>query len=99
MTRPYNQNTKFTDKSEFGLSLLIRLKYKCMILGCIDVQNEEFCSLDSPAKILRRIAPQDDIALLTNILTKGDNLNTILQSEQSLTADEFCRNMAVVAEI
>ena len=49
-----------------------------MVLGHIDVQNEEFCSLDSLAKLLRRIAPQDDIVLLTNILTKGDNLNSDL---------------------
>ena len=50
-----------------------------MVLGRIDVQNEESRSLDSLAKILRRIAPQDDIVLLTNILTKGDNLNRNLQ--------------------
>ena len=46
-----------------------------MVLGHIGVQKEESCSLDSLAKILRRIAPQDDIVLLTNIPTKGDNLN------------------------
>ncbi len=57
-------------KFRFRVSLFIRFIYKCMLLGRIDVQNEEFCSLDSLAKILRRIAPQDDIVLLTNILTK-----------------------------
>ena len=52
-----------------------------MVLGRIDVQNEESCSLDSLAKILRRIAPQDDIV---NIPTKGDNLNSDLSVRLSL---------------
>ena len=34
-------------KPDFRLSLLIRFIYKCMVLGRVDVQNKEFCSLDA----------------------------------------------------